>query len=141
MAIRAPDGANKYILEWAQFSFENHGVSGNQKYQVIPDFPYVSVTLCTEVLGQQSENDKIMGRTTLSLSFFVEQFVDGICAHCDEGDVNPEKEVEESYFEQALRSSAILSVSVLRLTLSRCGGNSYRYAYSTPISSQPGSIY
>ena len=40
----------------------------------------------------------IMGRTTLSLSFFVEQFVDGICAHCDEGDVNPEKEVEESYF-------------------------------------------
>ena len=56
MAIRAPDGANKYILEWAQFSFENHGVSGNHKYQVIPDFPYVSVTLCTEVLGQQSEN-------------------------------------------------------------------------------------
>ena len=43
-----------------------------------------------------------MGRTTLSLSFFVEQFVDGICAHCDEGDVNPEKEVEESYFEQLL---------------------------------------
>ena len=48
---------NKYILDWTQFSFENHGVSGNLKYQVIPDFPYVSVTLCTEVLGQQSEKN------------------------------------------------------------------------------------